>query len=64
MMLKFRIDSVSSKHTRFTVFQDHGNCGQLCMENDAANILMEVLSYGHMVDLDGEFSFEVENGNA
>ena len=64
MLLKFRIDYISSKHTRFTVFQDHGNCGQLCMEKGAAALLMEVLNNGHMMDTDEPFIFEVENGNA
>ena len=60
MILKFRIDYISSRHTRFTVFQDHGNCGQLCMEKGPAALLMEVLSNGHMMDLDADFIFEVE----
>ena len=63
MLLKFRIDSTGPKHTRFTVFQDHGNCGQLCMEKGAAALLMEVLQDGHMLDLDESFFFEVEDNS-
>jgi hypothetical protein len=37
--LKFRIDKLTPAHAYFTVFQDNGNCGQLCMNTRAFDIL-------------------------
>jgi hypothetical protein len=45
MKITIRIDSTNSEHTHFTIFQDGGNCGQLCMNTREASIFINRL-YG------------------
>jgi hypothetical protein len=41
--ISIRIDSVNEQHMRFTIFQDGGNAGQLCMNTNAARIFFDTL---------------------
>ena len=41
--ITIRIDSINPKHIRFTIFQDGGNAGQLCMESDAGDLFIDSL---------------------
>ena len=43
MRISIRIDSVNEQHMRFTIFQDGGNAGQLCMDTNAARIFIDTL---------------------
>jgi hypothetical protein len=36
MKIHLRADEASGQHTRFTVFMNGANCGQLCMREDEA----------------------------
>lgn len=36
MKLHLRANSANGVHTRFTVFMNEANCGELCMEEDEA----------------------------
>lgn len=51
MKLKFRIDIINPRHTHFTVFQNGGNCGSLCMENKAFDVFTTNL---HASDIEFE----------
>lgn len=57
MRIKIRIDSVNEQHMRFTVFQDGGNAGQLCMNTNEARIFIDCLERSN------SFSVEVVNNN-
>ena len=41
--ITIRIDNVNPKHIRFTVFQDGGNAGQLCMDREAGSNFVQAL---------------------
>jgi len=41
--ITIRIDGVNIQHIRFTIFQDGGNAGQLCMESDAGDLFIDSL---------------------
>ena len=43
MKITFRIDDTNTRHTKLTVFQDGGNCGQLTMETYAVFGLIAIL---------------------
>lgn len=43
MKITIRIDSTNDVHMRFTVFQDGGNCGQLCMNTKEGNMFIDAL---------------------
>ena len=53
--LKFCIDSQNSKHTRFTIFDDHANAGTLCMDSSNFQTLCRVLQKQDCIN------FEVNN---
>jgi hypothetical protein len=46
MRIHLRGDSVSPKHTRFTVFMNGANCGELCMDNEEAVTFMAAVARG------------------
>ena len=58
MKIKCRIDSKNVKHTRFTVFQDGGNCGQLTMDTAAAELFFDILKRAVMDDIGYDFELE------
>jgi hypothetical protein len=60
--IKCRIDSQNSEHTRFTVFQDGGNCGQLTMNTAAAALFFDILKRAVMDDMG--YDFELQNKEA
>lgn len=41
--ITIRIDSVNTKHVRFTIFQDGANTGSLCMDREAGNNFVQAL---------------------
>jgi len=43
MKLHLRADEANGTHTRFTVFMNGANCGQLCMSEDEAIFFHEVI---------------------
>mgnify|MGYP001599406432 CR=1 FL=1 len=53
MKLHIRLDQSHASHTRFTVFVNGANCGQLCMrtEHDVVHFLM-ILRHGLSDSLD------------
>ena len=67
MRIKCRIDSQNPGHTRFTVFQDGGNCGQLCMDTEAAELFFDILEAQSclliwaMCNGSEKFEFELDN---
>jgi hypothetical protein len=61
MRIKCRIDSQNPGHTRFTVFQDGGNCGQLVMDTEAAKLFFNTMVEGVMWG--GNMGFEIEIDN-
>jgi hypothetical protein len=44
MKTHLRADSANGKHTRFTVFMNGGNCGQLCMTEEEAIYFHEIIT--------------------
>jgi len=40
-MIKIRIYSENEQHIRFTIFQDGGNAGSLCMNTDAGHLFID-----------------------
>jgi hypothetical protein len=44
MKVHLRADEANGTHTRFTVFMNGANCGQLCMREDEAIYFHEVLT--------------------
>jgi len=44
MKLHLRADEANGVHTRFTVFMNGGNCGQLCMSEKEAIFFHEVIT--------------------
>lgn len=46
MTIHLRIDNASERHTRFTVFVNGGNCGQLCMRNDEFDGFAHIVAIG------------------
>ena len=60
MRIKCRIDSQNPEHTRFTVFQDGGNCGQLVMDTEAAKLFFNILEWG-MMENSEDYEFELDN---
>ena len=59
MKIKCQIDSQNVVHTRFTVFQDGGNCGRLTMDTEAAKLFFNILEWGMMEN--GDYNFELED---
>jgi len=45
-IIHLRADSANGKHTRFTVFVNGANCGQLCMLEDEAILFHDALTFG------------------
>jgi len=45
MKIHLRADSADGTHTKFTVFMNGANCGQLCMRED------EALFFYHVIEL-------------
>ena len=45
-LIHLRADSTNGKHTRFTVFMNGVNCGQLCMLESEANFFRDTLTFG------------------
>jgi len=43
MMIKIRVDSENEQHIRFTIFQDGGNAGHLCMNTDAGHLFIDAI---------------------
>lgn len=43
MKLHLRADSANGVHTRFTVFMNGANCGQLCMTEEEAIFFHEIV---------------------
>ena len=58
MKIKCRIDSQNAKHIRFTVFQDGGNCGQLTMHTNAAELFFDILKRAVMDDIGYDFQLD------
>lgn len=52
MKLHMRFDESNAKHTRFTVFIDGRNCGQLCCGTEDVVSLHMILAHGCSPDLD------------
>ncbi len=52
MNIHLRADSTNPEHTRFTVFIDHKNCGQLCMGTKDAVSFHLVVQNGTHANLD------------
>jgi hypothetical protein len=46
MKVTLRADDVNQSHTRFTVFVNGGNCGQLCMVNTEAIAFYMIVNNG------------------
>ena len=46
MKIRLRIDSSNKAHTRFTIFEDGANCGQLCMRTPAFFNFYLIISQG------------------
>ena len=47
MKLHLRADKANGTHTRFTVFMNGGNCGQLCMTEDEAIYFHDVILHSN-----------------
>lgn len=45
MKVHLRADYANGVHTRFTVFMNGGNCGQLCMREDEAVFFHDVICH-------------------
>lgn len=43
MRIRVRIDSENEQHIRFTIFQDGGNAGSLCMNTKEGNLFIDSL---------------------
>ena len=52
MKITLRADEANGTHTRFTVFMNGGNCGQLCMREDEAGAFYMIISNGVHPKLD------------
>ena len=52
MKITLRADSTNPAHTRFTVFVNGANCGQLTMRVDEANAFYMIVSNGCHPTLD------------
>jgi len=46
MKITLRADEANGTHTRFTVFANGANCGQLCMREDEATAFYMIISNG------------------
>ena len=46
MKIHLRIDSSNKQHTRFTIFEDGANCGQLCMNTPGFFNFYMIISQG------------------
>lgn len=44
MKVHLRADEANGTHTRFTIFINGGNCGQLCMREEEAVYFHELVS--------------------
>ena len=45
-LIHLRADSANGRHTRFTVFMNDVNCGQLCMLENEATFFRDALTFG------------------
>ena len=45
MNIHLRIDSTNAAHTRFTVFLNGANCGQLCVTNEEFSMVSTIFAY-------------------
>ena len=52
LLIHLRADSANGKHTRFTVFVNSVNCGQLCMLEDDAILVHDALVHGQYLTPD------------
>ena len=52
MNINLRADEANGTHTRFTVFANGANCGQLCMREEEAVAFYMILSHGCSPTLD------------
>lgn len=55
MKVHLRADEANGTHTRFTVFMNGGNCGQLTMREDEAVYFHELLGRSNYRILGDEF---------
>lgn len=46
MRIHLRIDDANPTHTRFTVFVNGGNAGQLCLRNEEFDDFAEIVAEG------------------
>ena len=44
-LIHLRADSANGRHTKFTVFMNGANCGQLCMTEDEAILFHDALMF-------------------
>ena len=52
MKITLRADEANGAHTRFTVFVNGANAGQLCMREDEATSFYQIVSMGCCADVD------------
>ena len=48
-LIHLRADSANGRHTRFTVFMNGVNCGQLCMLESEACFFRDALTFGRFL---------------
>ena len=51
-LIHLRADSANGRHTRFTVFMNGANCGQLCMTEDEAIWFHDALMFSRYLTHD------------
>lgn len=49
MKIHLRADEANGTHTRFTVFMNGGNCGQLCMTEEEATCFHDMVMHSAYV---------------
>ena len=52
MKVHIRFDESNAKHTKFTLFLNGGNCGQLTARTDEAANLHQIIFNGHRKGID------------
>jgi hypothetical protein len=52
MKIHIRFDESNEQHTRFTIFANGANCGQLCMRTDEAVHFHMIVAHGTSAQLD------------
>lgn len=63
MKIHMRFDDSNSEHTRFTVFVNGKNCGQLCMGTEEAVTFHDILRCGPLKGTDEFVSSGVVYGS-